>query len=251
MSASPVLMSSGTKDGTFAGVTYRMGGELAPALTVTMTPAHSVYFKHRSMLLKETGVEIFARMPGGFRGAWRRYWAGLDIIVTEARGEGLITFRHDAPGTVLAMHLKHGQDLHVREHQFLAATHLVEYQFKRIKGPKNMAFGGSGLFMDRFYCQEGEGVLWLQGHGNVFEVQLAAGEEIDVLPHNWLYKDTSIGMQTIVQKPTGSFLAGSSLMVNRFKGPGRVGIQTMHREVADGASVVGRFIDKIIEFIPL
>ena len=48
------------------------------------------------------------------------------------------------------MHLKPGQTLDVREHQFLAATDQLDYTFTRVKGVANMLLGGTGFFIDTF-----------------------------------------------------------------------------------------------------
>jgi len=43
-----------------------------------------------------------------------------------------------------------------------------------------MLFGGTEFFIDKFYCDSGEGILWLHGYGNVFEKNLSPREQIDV-----------------------------------------------------------------------
>jgi uncharacterized protein (AIM24 family) len=63
---------------------------------------------------------------------------------------------------------------------WLAATDNVEYTFTRVRGAANMLLGGTGFFIDRFSCPQREGILWLHGFGNVFEVTLAAGEAIGI-----------------------------------------------------------------------
>ena len=69
----------------------------------------------------------------------------------------------------------------------------------------------------------------LGGYGNVFEVTLAHGESLDIEPGGWLHKDPTVRMETIIQRVTAGFLAGSGqLFWNRFTGPGRVGLQSMY-----------------------
>jgi uncharacterized protein (AIM24 family) len=52
---------------------------------------------------------------------------------------------------------------------------------------------------------------------------------IDVEPGGWIYKDTSVQMQTIFQKLSASlFGSGGQIFWNRFSGPGRVAIQSMY-----------------------
>ena len=106
--------------------------------------------------------------------------AGMQLLLTEARGPGQIAFSRDGTGHVFPLHLRPGSAVEVREHQYLAATGNLEYGFTRQKGIRNMLFGSTGFFVDRFAAAESEGVVWLHGYGNVFEKVLAPGEQIDV-----------------------------------------------------------------------
>jgi uncharacterized protein (AIM24 family) len=125
--------------------------------------------------------------------------------------------------------MSQGRELDVREHQFVAATDSIDYSFTRVRGVSNMLFSGSGFFIDRFHSHAGDGILWLHGYGNVFEKVLAAGESIDIEPGGWLYKEPSVRMDTVVDRLTsGLFGASTNLILNRFTGPGLVGIQSMY-----------------------
>ena len=112
--------------------------------------------------------------------------------------------------------------------QFLAATGNVDYSFERVRGVANMLFGGSGFFIDRFAARQGDGVLWLHGYGNVFEKELAPGETIDVEPGGWLYMDPKVKMEVVVDRLSSGFFGGMNFIVNRFTGPGKLGIQSMY-----------------------
>ena len=220
----PVLLPTQARDETFGGVTYHIEGELVPVLHIELS-AEKIYFEHNILLWKDLSVEI-SIMP--VPGALKRMLAGMPVFVTQAGGPGRIAFSRDGAGHVLAMHMQRGETLDVREHQFLAATSGIGYSFARVKGAASMFFGGTGFFIDTFKCQSDAGVLWLQGYGNVFEVELAAGEQIDVEPGAWLYKSQSVKMETIFQKlSTGIFASGGNLFWNRFTGPGKLGFQSM------------------------
>ena len=91
-----------------------------------------------------------------------------------------------------------------------------------------MMAGETGFFIDRFRCHEGEGILWLHGYGNVFTKTLAPGGQIEVEPGAWLYKDASVAKETNVLPLSGGLFGSANLIVNRFTGPGRVGIQSMY-----------------------
>lgn len=221
----PVLLPTTAKDETFAGVTYHIDGELVPSLTVEMAPHHPVYFEHHIMLWKHPSVDIGVR---AMKGALKRMVAGMQVFVTEASGQGQIAFSRDGAGHIFAIHMDRGKELHVREHQFLAATGNIDYAFERVKGFSNMLFGGTGFFIDKFHTHAGEGILWLHGYGNVFEKVLDAGEQIDVEPGGWLYKDPTVRMETNLQRLATGFFGSMNFITNRFTGPGRLGIQSMY-----------------------
>ncbi len=223
--AVPVLMPTAARDETFGGVTYHIEGELVPALHVELS-SMPVYFEHHILLWKDPAVEIKLHP---LKGAFKRMLAGIPVFMTEAHGPGRIAFSRDGAGHVFALHLRTGEAVDVREHQFLAATNEVDYTFTRVKGAANILMGGTGLFIDTFTCRGAEGIIWLHGYGNVFEVTLGAGESIDIEPGGWIYKSPTVGMQTIFQKLATGFLASAGqIFWNRFTGPGKVGLQTMY-----------------------
>jgi uncharacterized protein (AIM24 family) len=159
----------------------------------------------------------------------------MPILLTETQSAGEIAFSRDGAGHVFPLHLTPGMAIEVREHQYLAATGNLEYGFTRQRGVANMLFGGSGFFVDRFAATTSEGVVWLHGYGNVFEKVLAPGEQIDVEPGGWIYRDASVQMEIKMYGLRTGVLGGTSLVFNRFTGPGRVGIQSMyvHMPTAD------------------
>ncbi len=223
--AVPTLHPTRVHDESFAGVTYHLEGELVPVLHVELAGV-PLYFEHHVLLWKHPQVDIGVHP---LKGAVKRLFAGLPILLTEARGPGHIAFSRDGAGQVVPIHLSRGQGIDVREHQFLVATGNVDYTFQRIQGVSNLLFGGSGFFLDTFAATAGDGIVWLHGYGNVFFVDLAPGEQIDIEPGGWIYKDRSVGMETQFQRLATGFLASAGqIFWNRFTGPGRIGIQSMY-----------------------
>ncbi|HWB60495.1 MAG TPA: AIM24 family protein, partial [Chthoniobacteraceae bacterium] len=198
----PVLLATAVQAETFAGVTYHLEGELVPVLTVDLDGENSIYFEHHILLWKHPSVEIGIRP---MKGALKRMIAGMQVFVTEATGQGQVAVSRDGAGHIIPLHLERGAEIHVREHQFLAATSNLDYTFERVKGVANMLFGGTGFFIDKFHSHQGEGILWLHGYGNVFEKVLAPGEQIDIEPGGWLYKDPTVRMDTIIDKLSSGF----------------------------------------------
>jgi uncharacterized protein (AIM24 family) len=157
-------------------------------------------------------------------------FGGMPLLMLEAQSAGELAFSRDSPGHVAALHLAPGNGIVVREHQFLAATGNVQYDYSRIQGFANMLYGG-GFWVDQFFAADHEGVVWVHGYGNVFDKQLDPGETIDIEPGRWVYRDHSVSMAQEVYGFKTGFLSGSSgsLVFNRFTGPGRVGIQSAYQ----------------------
>jgi uncharacterized protein (AIM24 family) len=221
----PQLLKTKVEDETYAGVTYHVRGELVPELAVQLSGDQSIFFEHHVLLWKTPGIEISLRP---MKGMISRKVAGLPLLLSEAHGNGQVAFSRDGVGHVFAMHLQPGESIETREHQYLAATSNIDYSFTRIKGVSTMLFGGAGFFMDKFTCQNGPGILWLHGYGNVLEATLGPGEYLDVEPGGFLYKDQSVKMEVKMQGLRTGLFGGSNLVWNRFTGPGRLGIQTMY-----------------------
>src|SRR6201996_8107939 len=230
--AVPALLPTTAQNETFGGVTYHIEGELVPALHVELSST-GIYFEHHILLWKDPAVQIALRP---MKGAFKRMLAGMPFLLTGATGPGRIAFSRDGAGHVFGLHLEPGMSVDVREHQWLAATNNVEYTFTRVRGAANILLGGTGFFIDTFSCPTQEGILWLHGYGNVFEVTLGAGEQIDIEPGGWIYKDRTVQMDTIFQRlTTGIFGGGGQIFWNRFTGPGKIALQSMYVHAETGA----------------
>jgi len=224
----PKLMRVSRKSVKIPGtsMSYHLDGELVPVLIIdTDAQSPSVYFEHHVLLWKSGQLTIGMKQ---LKNSFKRFIAGIQIFLTESKGAGQIAFSRDGPGQIVPIHLTAGSEIHVREHQFLAATGNVDVTYESVKGLSNVLFGGTGFFIDKFRCTQGEGVVWLHGYGNVFEKTLAQNETIDIEPGGWLYKDATVRLDTNFQNISTGFLASFNLTMNRFTGPGRIAIQSMY-----------------------
>jgi len=245
----PVAEKDNPKEPIVVGdTTVRIEGELVPVVDVELGPRTSIYFEHHILLWKQPQVRLGFM---GLQNAGKRFFAGLQIFISTAQGPGNIAMSREAPGQIVSLRLRPGQIVDVREHQFLCATHQIGYDFYWQQGLANVFFSRSGLFIDRFTAQQEEGLLLLHGYGNVFEKTLGPGEQLDVEPGAWLWKDASVRMDTVtvlqsgggggLMGALGAFVGGASLVMNRFTGPGRLGLQSMtyHEPQAEGATQQG------------
>src|SRR5947209_5608666 len=236
MPAAPQILPTQIAEGTAPGLNYRLEGELVPVLHMALDGRVPVYFEHHVLLWKYPNLQIGLHPLK--KGLKRRVFGGMPLLLLEAQSAGELAFSRDAPGHIAAIHLQPGEGIVVREHQFLAATGGVEYDYSRIKGFANVMYGG-GFFVDHFLAGDREGVVWIHGYGNLFEKTLEAGESIDIVPGGWVYRDLPVQMTQEVYGFKPGFLSGGAgqLVFNRFTGPGRICLQSayFHPPVQEGA----------------
>jgi uncharacterized protein (AIM24 family) len=209
----------------FGGSTCQVEGEIVPVAEITLGGTDAIFFEHHVMLWKDEQVQMSV-MP--LQGGMKRALAGMPFVVSIASGQGRIAFSRDAAGELVVLPLHPTHELDVREHAFLLASHSIDFSYTRIKGLRNILFGGQGMFMDRFVTRDQPGLLILHGYGNVFERRLAAGESVLLEPGAFLYKDSSVTMEVETQKLTTGFFGGVGMNLARMTGPGRLGIQSMY-----------------------
>ncbi|MDQ6784859.1 MAG: AIM24 family protein [Actinomycetota bacterium] len=212
-------------------------GKIVPAAELRLAAGEGVYFAGHNLLWQEPEVQVTAM---SLRGGWKRMRAGLPVVLLQAVGPGRISFSHDSPGEMVAVPLQRGAGIDVREHQMVAATLGVSYDwydsgiwFTTSGDGGASQEGGLGLLksgldmvgveglggredrggevrciyplgqnIDRFVAGEQPGVLLVQAGGNAFVRDLADGESILVKPPALLFKDPSVGMQLHVEFPS-------------------------------------------------
>ncbi len=209
----------------FSRSTCQVEGEIVPVAEINLAQGDAVYFEHHVLLWKDASVPMSVlQLPGGMK----RMLAGMPFIISVAGGPGRVAFSRDATGEIVVLPLHPGMELDVREHAFLLASNNIGYSFVRIKGLRNILFGGQGMFMDRFITQNTAGLLVLHGYGNVFERVLRPNETILIEPGAFLYKDSSVRMDVQAQQLTSGLFGGTAMSLALMTGPGRVGIQSMY-----------------------
>ncbi len=208
----------------FGNSTCQVEGEIVPVAEMSLAQGDGVFFEHHAMLWKDPTVPVSAISTGG---GMSRMLGGMPYLVTTATGPGRIAFSRDAAGEVVVLPLQPSEELDVREHAFLVASHTIQYSFERIKGFKNVMHGGEGMYLDRFVTAGDAGILLLHGYGNVFERRLQPGEKILLEPGGFLYKDSSVTMD-IQQQDVKTGIGHKGLYLAEMTGPGRVGMQSMY-----------------------
>jgi uncharacterized protein (AIM24 family) len=209
----------------FGSSSCQVEGEIVPVVELNLAPGDSVFFEHHVLLWKDDNTPLGVL---ALQGGMKRVLSGMPFIISVAQGPGRVAFSRDQTGELVILPLHPGMELDVREHAFLLASHHINYSFIRIKGLRNILFGGQGMFMDRFVTTSAPGLLILHGYGNVFERVLKPGESILLEPGAFLYKDSTVTMDVQPQPLTTGWFGGVSMNLARMTGPGRVGIQSMY-----------------------
>ncbi|MGZ6368455.1 MAG: AIM24 family protein, partial [Ktedonobacteraceae bacterium] len=86
-----------------ADMTITVDGQLVPVADVMLGGQLPIYFEHHILLWKHPGVQIGFK---SMRGVAKRFFAGIQIFLTEAQGPGNISFSRDAPGQIVALRLQ-------------------------------------------------------------------------------------------------------------------------------------------------
>lgn len=210
-------------------------GKYVPVADMNLAPEDGVYFSHHVLLWKDSAVNI-TTLP--LKGGWKRIFAGMPLIMTQAQGPGHIAFSKDQPGELIALPLQAGQSIDVREHLFLAATQAVAYDWLRTdiwfetkNGDDTETHFPIGGFMDRFSSPQTPGLLLLHAGGNVFVRTLEPGQTILVKPTAWIFKDPAVSMNLHFEHPNTGFLSWGNYTQRcvwlRLTGPGRVAVQSI------------------------
>jgi uncharacterized protein (AIM24 family) len=217
--------------------TVQILGKLVPAADVRLAAGDGVYFPQHNLLWQEPAVNVTNM---SLRGGWDRMRAGLPVVMLQAAGPGTISFSHDSAGEMVALPLQPGLAVDVREHQLVAATLGVSYDWydsgiwftTRGEGGATQTGGGgllkmgldmagmdiggrdarrqdevrthypTGRYVDRFVAGDKPGLVLVQVGGNAFVRDLAEGESILIKPPSLLFKDPTVGMQMHVEFPS-------------------------------------------------
>jgi uncharacterized protein (AIM24 family) len=214
-------------------------GLYVPVADMNLAAGDSVYFTHHVLLWKDPQVNVTTM---SLAGGWKRMFAGLPLIMTQAEGPGHIAFSKDDPGELIPVALRPGQAIDVREHMLLVATSNIAYDwfqtgiwFDTKDGDEVEKHYPVGRVMDRFVAPQTPGLLLLHAGGNVFVRNLAPGQTILVKPTALVFKDPTVGMQLHFEHPGAIFSMwrswGNRYLWLRMTGPGRVAIQSVFERI--------------------
>ena len=218
----------------FGNSRCQIEGTYVPVADFDLAAEDHIYFNHHALLWKEPRTHV-SRLP--LKGWWRRLWAGLPLVMLQARGPGRIAFSKDAPGELIAVPLDAGASIDVPKGAFLVASGQIHYDWLGSGVWYLTSHGYSypiGRYLDRFTAVDGHGLLLLHGSGNVFTRQLDAGESLLVKPSALVFADPRVTMTIRIEHPRGyNGYWRRRYVLLCLTGPGRVAIQSAGRHWED------------------
>ncbi|MBR4447481.1 TIGR00266 family protein [Methanobrevibacter sp.] len=139
------------EDNQEIGFTSCTPGKIIP---IRLNGSNSIIGQKSAFLTAEKGVEISMhfrkRLGSGIFG-------GEGFILQKFTGNGMLFLEID--GEVIERELQPGEKLILDNGHVAAMEETVDFDIQRVKGVKNLLFGGEGLF---FATLEGPGKVWIQ-----------------------------------------------------------------------------------------
>lgn len=194
-------------------------------LEVQLTQGEGIKAESGAMVTMEDTVDVEGKAEGGFMKGLGRMLAGENFFfqtLKANRGAGVVTLAPTSIGSITPIELN-GTGYIVQKNGFLAATEDINIGTKAQNLSKGL-MSGEGFFTLKI---EGQGVVFVNSHGAIHEVEIPAGRDLIIdNGHLVAWPETiSYKMEKASKGFISSMTSGEGL-VCRFTGPGKVFIQT-------------------------
>jgi len=204
---------------------YRIEGNSIQHVIINLNPGESVYVNPGHLIWKSSTVNVDAVVHGGIISGIGRMLTGSSFFVLKLTGPGMVDLTGYVPGKVVEINLNN-YEIFVEYRGFLAAESSVKYSAALTR----LGFGilaGEGLLMAKF---SGIGKLFLHAPGDILQLNLNAGQSIDVeAGHVLAYTaGTNVSFKRI-GGIKAMFLGGEGLFFAHLEGPCVVWIRTLSR----------------------
>jgi uncharacterized protein (TIGR00266 family) len=195
-------------------------------LKVRMDAGERMKAESDAMVAMSPNIRVEGKLEGGVLGGLGRMLTGEKFFFQTLHAEmgpGEVYLAPAIPGDLMEIHLDGTQSYVLQKDGFFAGSEGLTVSTKMQNLGKGL-FSGEGFFIIRV---SGRGTLFVSSYGAIQPLDLAAGEEIII--DNAHLVAWPENMQYNIEKASSgwisSFTSGEGL-VCRFKGPGRVLIQT-------------------------
>lgn len=217
--------------------TFNMDGrETFPLVTISMERGDAVQIQRGSMVMHDATIELGGKLNsnstglgGLLKAAVRSAVSDESLFITtaSAKDAGNVVIAAPKPGEIQKLLVGGSQQYYMTDGAFLALSDGVRYTMERQNLGRAIFGGQGGLFIMK---TEGHGEVLISGFGSIQEVELT-GNEIVIDNAHVVAWDTTLDWQIerVGNSWGKSFTTGEGL-VNRFRGTGKVYIQSLNVE---------------------
>ncbi len=209
-------------------LTYEITQSVLPVVTITLKEGDVVYSESGGMSWMSGNVEMKTHSGGGLGKMLKRKLSGESLFITDyfvRGGTGTIAFASEFPGRIVDLHLKEGESVIAQKDGFMCAEKSVDLDLHLNKRLSTGFFGGEGFIMEKI---TGPGTVFFEFDGDIVEVSLADGEELQVDAGHVAMFQPSVNYSVRMVKGLSNILfGGEGLFLATLRGPGTVWLQTM------------------------
>jgi uncharacterized protein (TIGR00266 family) len=209
--------------------------------TLTINFEHGESFKAEAGAMVSMSNTIEVKATGSGKGIFGSIKAAVGgealfaTVYTAERGPGELVLAPTLPGDVIRFDLQ-GTIL-AQAGAYLAGSPELELS---TKGSFKAMFAGEGLFLSKI---SGNGILFLNSYGSVFEKELAPGEQYIVdTGHIVAFQEAVTYKLRKAAKGIFSTVASGEGLVCEYTGPGRIWVQT--RNLTALGATLAKFVTK-------
>lgn len=198
-----------------------------PMVKVKLESGEKIKAESGAMIAMEDTIDVAGKMEGGVLGGIGRMFAGEKFFfqtLEATRGAGEVFFAHSVPGGIKVIELDGMSEWKIQKDGFLASSNSVDIDTK-IQNLTKGLFSGEGFFV---LGARGKGTLFISSYGSIHELEIQPGREYVIDNEHLVAWEASLEYKIEKASASGwisSFTSGEGL-VCRFKGPGKVYIQT-------------------------
>lgn len=179
-----------------------------------------------AMVAMSPNVSVEGKLEGGVLGGLGRMFSGEKLFfqtLTAQNGPGEVYFSPAIPGDLMDIELDGTTSYTLQKDGFFAGSEGVKITTQMQNLSKGL-FSGEGFFVIK---ASGRGTLFVSSYGAIHPFDLSAGEEIVIDNYHLVAWPEAMNF-TIEKASAGwvSSLTSGEGLVCRFRGPGRVLIQT-------------------------
>ena len=212
---------------------HTISGDTTPVLEIDLTHGDHVIAEAGELawmkgpVKLETGASV-GQQKGGFLGAAKRALSGGTFFMTSYSvddGAGSVTFAAKAPGEIRAVEVGGGKEYIVHRHGFICCEPGVELNVHMQQKLGAGVFGGAGFILQRL---SGQGLAFVEMHGDVVELDLQPGEYVRVHPGHVALFEAGVSLElATVPGIKNKLFGGDGLFLAKLTGPGKVWLQSI------------------------